>query len=167
MAWHACVQVCIWASLLSAGLLRLWVARAPSVKKYIAYRFLLSILLPPFFPAMRAAIGDMVGRSSEEYTHLSNRMETVATAVRIVSLYAVGRLAKPRVGMFVAACCSLSAAAVSFFGLKETLQTKDRRPMDWKGLRNPMTSLTVFETSPAFKRLAALHVLMSIPANNG
>ena len=161
-------RACVWVSLLCAGLLRVWVSLRPSVARYVVYRIALSVLLQPLFPALRAALSDIVPRSSDKYLQLSMQMETASTVVRIVGLYVVGKLGDPRTGMLAAAACSLSAALVAFAGLRETLTPAKARPVNWTALGNPLGSVAdVLEKCPPMKPLVALYVLLSIPANNG
>ncbi len=161
-------RACVCASLLCAGLLRIWVSwRRPSVFRYVAYRVALSVLTQSLFPAMRAALADIVPRAGDDYTRISSRMANAETAVRVLGLVAVGRLASPQTGMLVAATCSLTAAAAAMLCMRETLAPERRRPVDWKVLRNPLSSVAVLRRSRPLSRLALVHVLMSVPANNG
>ena len=67
------------------------VARNPSLTSYITYRLLLVSVAAPYFAASRAAIADLIDRSSDQYTRVTQKMEMARTAVRMVALYLAGQ----------------------------------------------------------------------------
>lgn len=153
------------AAPLVCGLARLWVARKPSLPSYVAYRMLLVSVCAPYFSAGRAAVADVLDRSSDRYTRVTQKMEMVRTAVRMVALWLAGRVTSSRKSMAIAGSVALGSAAASLL-VDETLPAESRRPVQWKELRNPLASIKFFSKSPSLTKLCWINLLLGIPAMN-
>lgn len=109
---------------------------------YIAYRFALTLAMMPFFSAFRAAVADLVDRTTDEYTRTMGTIDTIATIVRMAALTISGSLT-PRQSMLASAGASALAAGCFAFGTTETLKDENKREINWSKLRNPFSSVQV------------------------
>eukprot|EP00041_Stephanoeca_diplocostata_P019230 m.411708 g.411708 ORF g.411708 m.411708 type:complete len:245 (+) comp21248_c0_seq38:859-1593(+) len=142
-----------------------WVASAPSVPKFIAYRLLLTLASVPTFSAFRASLADLADRTTDEYTLINQWVETLCAVVRIAALAMVG-MVTPRQCLRLSAVMRAIACGIFAMGTTETLKSGDRIPIPWHRLKNPFASLVLYTQTPALTSVAWMDVLVSLPAYN-
>ena len=117
----------------------------------------------PWFPAYRATFSDLFDRGSDQYVQTMNNIENVSSVLRLVSLYIVGNYLSAEQGYIGSGIVSILSSLAFFFFVEETLEEQNRKAIEWKKLRNPLSSLTFFTQSRDLKSMAYLFVLQAIP----
>ena len=126
---------------------------------------LLSVSCSHFWNALNASIGDLLGRTSDEFTRVSRAMENIATCVRLL-IYAGrarGMLASDVKAMACASALGGVAALIFTFCAPETLE----KPKTVPASSSPLNGFRVFTKTQRMRKLGLLLVLSSLPAYNG
>ncbi len=149
-----------------AGIMRIWLALNPSKTTYTTYRIVAGLVAIPWFPAYRATFSDLFNRGSDQYVQTMNNIENVSSILRLGSLYVVGNYLSAEQGYLASGIVSLLSGMAFYFFVEETLKDENRTAIQWKKLRNPLSSLTFFSRSKDLINMAYLYVFKAIPDYN-
>ena len=95
-----------------------------------------------------------------------NNIENVSSILRLGSLYVVGNYLSAEQGYLASGIVSLLSGMAFYFFVEETLKDENRTAIQWKKLRNPLSSLTFFSRSKDLINMAYLYVFKAIPDYN-
>eukprot|EP01062_Namystynia_karyoxenos_P069718 TRINITY_DN65182_c0_g1_i1.p1 TRINITY_DN65182_c0_g1~~TRINITY_DN65182_c0_g1_i1.p1 ORF type:complete len:411 (+),score=133.33 TRINITY_DN65182_c0_g1_i1:86-1318(+) len=158
-----------WPALFGAQLgvllLRLAVARCPSVLTYCLYRLGQRLLLRMSMPAAMAAYADLLGgRGSAKFVRVHQRIDAVLSLVRLAGLPLGGRLKDDTTNFRVAAGLN-AAACLLLLGVGETLQPSKRMVVNWQRA-HPLAWVSFFNSTPRLRRLGVAVALHQATAAN-
>jgi hypothetical protein len=141
---------------------RAYYSYAPSQKRYVLYRAVVS-LCASFFSGYAASLTDLIDPTTDAFTATNQALDQAATVTGIVTLLVVRRLSNPRTGMFLASLLYLGAAGTVYFTVDETLSNHERRPMPWRRLlSNPFAPLSYFWKTKEIFRFSLLATIWEI-----
>ena len=119
----------------------------------------------PWLPAYRATFSDLYDRGSDKYVQSMNNIENISSLLRLASLYVVDYLSAAQ-GYIGSGIISILSGFAFYFCVEETLKDENRKEIQWKQLRNPLSSLSFFTQSKDLYRMGCLFVIKAIPEYN-
>jgi len=142
-----------------SGLGRLLVSLKPSIVTYLTCRVLSVVTMPIYLNAVGTMLGDLYGRGSAEFQHVSSLIMRFTMPLMVVATFAGGSL-KPRKAFAVAGGLNLVAAAISLAGMQETLKEEDKKPLELSASAvNPLSFISFYRKGKALTALALLGIM--------
>mmetsp|Transcript_31625 Transcript_31625/g.72338 ORF Transcript_31625/g.72338 Transcript_31625/m.72338 type:complete len:363 (+) Transcript_31625:37-1125(+) len=141
------------------------VARFPGVTTVGAGRVVTGALVPAFFTASSAALGDMYASGSpQDVIAVQGNLQMLMGGSFIISGLLAGKLAARniRLPFLVSVALGAMSLGVVLKGFRETLGPEDRRRASLRGA-NPLGFLRLFQGSPALARTSLVQGLSQFP----